>query len=530
MAKAKKDKEKKKNKYTSIGGQALMEGIMMRGPYKTVMCVRRADGSIVTETMETAAQTGWNKIPLLRGIVSFIQSMSLGTKLLMRSAEIAIEDEMAAEEAKAAEAKAVEEAEAVEETGPAEAVEAAQEAEAVEETEPAEAIEVTEEAEAVEETGPTEAAEEAAENAESAETDAAPSEPAEKAAGPAKPADVPSAELPKRSTGRKIVAILGSVLCLALGVYLFFFAAPVITDRVFADILPGIIPRRFAESFINYPDKWQLGTSIAVKAVMLVLLWLLASLFIGKTDKERAREEEKRRQKEQSGGDSGIMLAFSTILGFALAILLFSYVPTWVGSAMFKWVFPNVLPKDAAEHMALQSSQNIWRPIIEGVVKILILVGYMALISTMKEIRTLFSYHGAEHKTIACYEAGEELVVENVRKYRRFHPRCGTSFLILMLLVGIIVGMAAKYMLPADVANSNLWYPLIKIALIPIMMGIGYELLKFSGRHDNILTRMISAPGMWMQRITTKEPTDAMIECAIAAIKPVIPENGEDMM
>ena len=119
--------------------------------------------------------------------------------------------------------------------------------------------------------------------------------------------------------------------------------------------------------------------------------------------------------------------------------------------------------------------------------------------------------------------------MENVRKYKRFHPRCGTSFIILMLLVGIAAGIAITALLPAQYDN-NMWIrPLIKVALIPAIMGVGYELLKFAGKHDNIITRIISAPGLWMQRISTREPDDEQIECAIAALKPVIPEDGADM-
>jgi len=194
---------------------------------------------------------------------------------------------------------------------------------------------------------------------------------------------------------------------------------------------------------------------------------------------------------------------------------------------MINWLFPQILPEDTVQRIVENST--VWRPIFEGIVKLAIFIVYFALCSMMKEIKRLFQYHGAEHKTIFCYEAGEELTVENVRKYKRFHPRCGTSFLILMMLVGIAAGVAAKAVLPQQIADSRLWYPLIKLALIPLIMGVGYELLKFAGKHDNIVTRIISAPGIWMQRITTKEPTDDQIECAIAALKPVIPENGEDM-
>ena len=138
----------------------------------------------------------------------------------------------------------------------------------------------------------------------------------------------------------------------------------------------------------------------------------------------------------------------------------------------------------------------------------------------MKDIRRTFMYHGAEHKTIFCYEQGLELTVENVRNQKRFHPRCGTSFIVLVVLVGIIIGSFIQF-------DSVALRAAMRIILVPIIVGVGYELIKFAGRHDNIVTRIISAPGVWLQHITTKEPTDDMIECAIKAISAVIPEDKE---
>ena len=154
----------------------------------------------------------------------------------------------------------------------------------------------------------------------------------------------------------------------------------------------------------------------------------------------------------------------------------------------------------------------------------------MALVSLMKDIRRTFMYHGAEHKTIFCYEDGRELTVENVRAERRFHPRCGTSFLVLMLLVGIFISFLID---PVAILVSGTVPPtwlrtVIKLVLLPLTMGIGYELIKLAGRRNNLFTRIISAPGMWLQHITVFEPTDDMIECAIAAFKEVIPEDESD--
>ena len=140
----------------------------------------------------------------------------------------------------------------------------------------------------------------------------------------------------------------------------------------------------------------------------------------------------------------------------------------------------------------------------------------------MPEIKRVFQYHGAEHKTIFCYENEEELTVENVRRHGRFHPRCGTSFMIIMLLLGVIIGFFIPF-------TNPILRTLVKLLCIPLVVGIGYELIRICGRYDNLATRIISAPGLWMQRLTVKEPDDSMIEVAIEAMKAVIPEDGTDL-
>lgn len=161
------------------------------------------------------------------------------------------------------------------------------------------------------------------------------------------------------------------------------------------------------------------------------------------------------------------------------------------------------------------------KTVSEGIIKIALLVGYMWLISNMKEIHTTFKYHGAEHKTIACYEAGLELTVENVRKQTRFHPRCGTSFIFLVVLISIAIGM----FLPWDSILARFG---LQLLMLPVEASIGYELIKLAGRCDNLFTKIISAPGIWLQHITTCEPDDPQIEVAIAALKPCIPEDKND--
>ena len=148
---------------------------------------------------------------------------------------------------------------------------------------------------------------------------------------------------------------------------------------------------------------------------------------------------------------------------------------------------------------------------------------YIYAISRIKDIYRVFQYHGAEHKTIACYEHEEELTVENVKKYTRFHPRCGTSFIFLVLFISIFVNTIFRVSWA-----SILLRVVIKIALLPIVTGIAYELIRLAGKYDNIFTKIISAPGLWIQRITTSEPDESQIECAIAALKACIPENKED--
>jgi uncharacterized protein YqhQ len=164
---------------------------------------------------------------------------------------------------------------------------------------------------------------------------------------------------------------------------------------------------------------------------------------------------------------------------------------------------------------------NLLNNLLEGVVRILIFTLYLKLCSLMKDIKRVWMYHGAEHKTISCYEADDELTVENVKKYSTKHRRCGTSFLFLVMIVSIIVFSFVGW-------HSPIVNLLFRIALIPLVAGIAYEIIHITGKYDNILSRMVSAPGMWFQRLTTAEPDDGMIECAIAAFTAVLPENEND--
>ncbi|MBQ9132178.1 MAG: DUF1385 domain-containing protein [Clostridia bacterium] len=243
---------------------------------------------------------------------------------------------------------------------------------------------------------------------------------------------------------------------------------------------------------------------------------------------EKAPAEDAEKKADEATGEKmpswmmTVMMVVAVILALAIAIGLFFLAP----SALFELISAHV-PFLKGENAALNS---LWKSVFEGVFKILLLVGYMAAVSLMKDIRRTFMYHGAEHKTIFCYEAGLELTVENIRKQRRFHPRCGTSFLILMLLVSIFVSF---FIDPVSIAltGSTLalgWRTLVRFLMLPLVMGLGYELIKLAGRHDNLFTRIISMPGVWLQHITVFEPTDDMIECAIQAMTKVIPTDESD--
>ncbi len=325
-------------KKTSIGGQALIEGIMMRGPEYSAMAVRDPDGNIVLEKWETKAKFNGKffKLPLIRGLFNFIDSMAGGYKCLMRSAEIAGLEE----------------------------------------------------------------------------------------------------EEPKKKTENDS------------------------SEEVY--------------------------------------------------DKVDTETEGSNKKEEKKSSDSSVLMnvimVISAVLGVALAVGLFIILPTFIYDIAAKFI------------PALEGNRFL-KSLFEGILKITIFLLYMLLVSRMKDIRRTFMYHGAEHKTIFCYEHGNELTVENVRKEKRFHPRCGTSFMVLMLIVGIVIGLFIPPSLPTLLRSA------IKLLLLPVTMGIGYELIKLAGRHDNAFTRIISAPGMWFQHVTTVEPDDGMIECAIKAFVEVLPED-----
>lgn len=226
-------------------------------------------------------------------------------------------------------------------------------------------------------------------------------------------------------------------------------------------------------------------------------------------DKEEQTEEQKAQTKEKYGKIINITMIFGTVLGVVLAVVLFMLLPR--------------LAVKGLEALFNTEFSKIVRSSIEQFIKLVVLVAYMYGVSLMPDIKRVFMYHGAEHKTIFCYEKGFELTVENVRKERRFHPRCGTSFLILMILVSIIVSTAVQIIFPGVYSIVWLWV-VAKILMVPVICGLGFELLRVCGKYDNLFTKIVSAPGLWLQRITTKEPADEMIEIAIAALRAAEPE------
>ena len=366
---------------TSIGGQALLEGIMMRGPKVTAMAVRNPEGEIVLEKWPTVVKekAKWKKLPFVRGIFNFVETLVFGYKCLMRSAEIAGLDDL--EEDTDAKKKAKSEQTPLE-------------------AELAVAEETQEGALCENVITPTE------ESVASDEGEATPP------AAPAEPSD------------------------------------------------------------------------------------------------------EKKEEKKEDSKLMNLLMVISTVLAVGLMLVLFFWLPAQI----YAWLPDHPFAPD----------NRYLKSIIESLIRIVLLVGYMWAVAFMKDIRRTYMFHGAEHKTIFCYEAGMELTVENIRGMRRFHPRCGTSFLIIMVIVSTVIGFFIPPVLHANELISTLLRVLIKLALIPLIVGIGYELIKLAGRHDNWFTRIISAPGLLLQRLTVFEPDDDMIECAIVAMKEVIPEDGSD--
>ncbi len=196
--------------------------------------------------------------------------------------------------------------------------------------------------------------------------------------------------------------------------------------------------------------------------------------------------------------------AISAVLGIGLAFVLFMWLPSFVF--------------DLVNDKLLGEALTGWRAVFEGIIRVIIFVVYMAIVARMKEIHRVYMYHGAEHKTIFCFEHGKELTVENIRDEKRCHPRCGTSFIFVTILLSILISSIVAVAFPHLTEIRALWIA-VKLLMMPAIMGIGFEFIQLAGKYPNKLTKLLSAPGLLMQRITTAEPDDAVIEVAIEAMK-----------
>lgn len=388
-----------KTKKTSIGGQALIEGIMMRGPEKTAMAVRNPKGEMVLKKWDNPKNTPKiAKLPLIRGVYNMVTSLITGYKCLSESAEIAMDfEELERQEAEEKALKALKKR-------------------AKKEGRPFEELL-------------------AEENAKKAQ------------------AQVSEPQLSESENES-------------------------VTSEEAAEISEEVTEVAEAP---ETPEKEE-------------------------NTEKNAKEKD---NKKSSSGEMGIIMVVSIALALVLVVGLFVFLPEFIYNLIFGELSVRATYLD-----------YLGRSAFTGLIKLILLVLYMWGVSFMKDIRRTFMYHGAEHKTIFCYEQGLELTVENVRMQKRFHPRCGTSFIVLVVIVGIILGGFIHI-------ENVLLRTLVRIILVPLIVGIGYELIKFAGRHDNIVTKIISAPGVWLQHITTKEPEDSMIECAIKAVIEVIPEDKE---
>ncbi len=260
----------------------------------------------------------------------------------------------------------------------------------------------------------------------------------------------------------------------------------------------------------NKPKKWYnkvpllRGGAAMLGSMILGYKYLMKSADMsGMTEEEEPGRFEQWLERKLPGGAMKIIMPIAAMFGMVLAIAMFI-----------------VLPSFLVDLLELSTDVGGWRAAIEAVLKIGVFVLYLFLVSKMKEIRRVFAYHGAEHKSVACYEAGDELTPENAKKHTRFHPRCGTSNLLIIIVISIAV-----YMLVS--VESLVLRSVIRIALLPIIVGISYEILMIAGKHDNVITRIVSAPGKWLQRLTTFEPDDEMLEVAITALVAVMPTEGE---
>ena len=285
------------------------------------------------------------------------------------------------------------------------------------------------------------------------------------------------------------------------------------------ELVTEVSPRKLPPE--KSPKRWPLIRGVVnffdSQAVGIKALMRSADLSPEETEEEPSKVDQWLEKKLGDEKFQKFLLGSAVALGTGLSILLFFLLPMIIGGFFDRWV-----------------KSNVAICLIEGLVRMVIFLAYMIAVSRMKEMKRLFSYHGAEHKTIRCHEAGLPLTVENVRAQTRLHPRCGTSFLLVVMILSILIFSVASSVLLAlvpglEAMRGTFLYRLImilfKLLLLPLVVSVAYECNRWVGRHDNALSRVLTAPGMWFQYFTTNEPDDSMIEVGIAAVKAVLPEQ-----
>ncbi len=263
--------------------------------------------------------------------------------------------------------------------------------------------------------------------------------------------------------------------------------------------------------FLNIPILRGIVNMVEMLKLSYKTLNVSADAFVGDAFDEEPSRFEKWIEKHFGKNILDVVMMIAMVLGMILGVGMFVLLP----SAVVGWI----------DHLCggFLSDHNLFA-LCEGVIRIAIFVLYIYLVSLMSYIRRTFEYHGAEHKSIACYEAGEELTPENAKKHTRFHQRCGTSFMFVIMILSIFIFTAARMLFSALAENLFLYWA-SKILLVPLVIGIGFEFIMYAGKHDGPIVRILSAPGLWMQRITTREPDLEQLEVAIAAIKAAMPDQ-----
>ena len=262
---------------------------------------------------------------------------------------------------------------------------------------------------------------------------------------------------------------------------------------------------------INFVESLVIG----IKALMY------SASFVDLEDDEEESKFDKWLEEKLGDKLKDAVIYFSVFLSVIFSVGLFMLLPALLTKGV-------EMLSAKASFLSAITSTHAFTSLFEGIIRMAIFLGYMALVSKMSEIKRVYEYHGAEHKTIACYEAGEELTVENVKKHTRFHPRCGTSFLLFVMLISILVfALLPRFDNFSGIA-STLLRMTTRLALMPIVAGLSYEVIKWAGRSKSKTVGILSKPGLWLQRLTTREPDEKQIEVAIASIIPCIPENKEE--